>query len=203
MKIAVVGATGTIGKAVTELLKAEGHEVVESSRRTEPSVDIAQPESIDAFYAKTGNLDGVICAAGNASFGSLQSLSSKQIDIGIRNKLMGQVNLVRKGLDSLNDGGVFVLTSGMLSTRPWPNTSAVAMVNAALEGFARAAALDLPDGRNLRLNAVSPPLIRETAARMGRDPDPWPEAAKVAETYLQAVTGDANGEILYVEGYEP
>jgi len=201
MKIAVIGATGTIGKAAAELLKAEGHEVLEASRRSDPSVDIDKPESIDAFYSNTGPLDAVVCAAGNASFGSLRNLSAKQFEVGLRSKLMGQVNLVRKGLEHLNGGGVFVLTSGRLSTEPWPNTSAVAMVNAALEGFGRAAALDLDGDR--RLCVVSPPLIRETAAKMGRDPDPWPEASTVAETYLRAVTGDANGEVLYVEGYEP
>lgn len=200
MKIAVIGATGTIGGAVSNLLKEEGHEVIASSRNIEPRVNIDNPGSIDAFYNKTGSIDAVICAAGIANFGALQDLTDQQIQRGIQSKLMGQVNLVRKGLDYLNKGGTFVLTSGMLSTQPWPNTSAVAMVNAGLEGFTRAAALDLDD--NKRICIVSPPLIRETAARMGRDTEPWPEASKVAEAYLKAVTGDINGEVVYVEGYE-
>lgn len=200
MKIAVVGATGTIGEAVSNLLKEEGHEVIASSRNTEPTVNIDNPGSIDAFYNKIGRIDAVICAAGIANFGALQDLTDQQIQRGIQSKLMGQVNLVRKGLDYLNKGGTFVLTSGMLSTQPWPKTSAVAMVNAGLEGFTRAAALDLDDDK--RICIVSPPLIRETAARMGRDTKPWPEASKVAEAYLKAVTGDINGEVVYVEGYE-
>lgn len=200
MKIVVVGATGTIGKAVSDLLKKEGHDVIDASRHSDPSINIDRPESIDAFYEKTGRLDAVICAAGNAAFGSIQDLNDKQIYMGIQSKLMGQVNLVRKGLDYLNNGGLFVLTSGMLSAKPWPNTSAVAMVNAGLEGFTRAAALDLPDDK--RICIVSPPLIRETAEKMGRNTDPWPDAGTVAEAYLKAVTGDANGEVVYVEGYE-
>ena len=74
------------------------------------------------------------------------------------------------------------------------------MFNAALEGFTRAAALDLPD--NKRICIVSPPLIRETAEKMGRDSDPWPVASKVGEAYLNALTGKASGEVIYVEGYE-
>lgn len=199
MKVAIVGATGTIGNAVSDLLEQEGHEVIRSSRKTNPTVNIDNPESIDEFYDKIGVVDAVICAAGNASFGPLQQMTEKKFQIGIQSKLMGQVNLVRKGLDSLNMGGVFVLTSGMLSTRPWPNTSAVAMVNAGLEGFTRAAALDLADHR---ICVVSPPLVKETAKQMEQDTEPWPEAAVVAHTYLEAVTGDAHGEVLYVKGYE-
>lgn len=200
MKIAVVGATGTIGKAVSNLLEDQGHEVIKSSRNSEPKVNIDKPESIDDFYAKVGKLDSVICAAGIANFGALQKLTDQQIQRGIQSKLMGQVNLVRKGIDKLNKGGVFILTSGMLASKPWPNTSAVAMVNAALEGFTRAAALDLPD--NKRICIVSPPLIRETAKKMGRDPEPWPDASNVARAYYKALTGDVNGEVIYVAGYE-
>lgn len=200
MKIAVIGATGTIGKAVSQLLEEKGHKIVRSSRKITPSVNIDKPESIDGFYEAVGDLDAVICAAGNASFGPLQKMSDKQFNISIQSKLMGQVNLVRKGLKHLGDDTVFVLTSGMLSSKPWPNTSSVAMVNAGLEGFTRAAALDLPEGN--RICVVSPPLINETAKKMGRDPEPWPAASVVAEAYLNAVTGDANGEVVYVDGYE-
>lgn len=200
MKIAVIGATGTIGKAVSDLLKKEGHEVIECSRKVEPKINIDNPESIDAFYEKIGEIEAVICAAGIANFGSLQELTDQQFQRGIQSKLMGQVNLVRKGIANLAEGGVFVLTSGMLAVKPWPETSAVAMVNAGLEGFTKAAALDLPDDK--RICVVSPPLVSETAEKMGRDTEPWPNAAKVAKAYLRAITGDANGEIIYVEGYE-
>lgn len=200
MKIVLVGATGTIGKAVHNLLEAKGHEVTPTSRNTEPKVNIDKPESIDAFYENIGIADAIICAAGNAGFGALQNMTDRQLELGIRSKLLGQVNLVRKGLNKLNTGGIFVLTSGMLAAKPWPNTSAVAMVNAALEGFTRAAALDLADDK--RICIISPPLIRETAEKMGRDKEPWPEASEVAKAYLKVLDGDYNGEVVYVKGYE-
>lgn len=200
MKVAVIGATGTIGEAVSNLLIENGHVVIKSSRNIEPKVNIDKPDSIDEFYNKVGKLDAVICAAGIANFGALQELTDQQIQRGIQSKLMGQVNLVRKGLNNIGDGGVFILTSGMLASKPWPNTSAVAMVNAGLEGFTRAAALDLPE--NKRICVVSPPLISETAQKMGRDTDPWPNADKVAKAYLDTLTGDQNGEVIYVSGYE-
>lgn len=200
MKIVVVGATGTIGKAIHDLLVEKGHDVIPSSRNIEPKVNIDKPDSIDSFYEKIEPVDAIICAAGNAGFGAIQEISDRQLELGIRSKLLGQVNLVRKGLDKLKKGGTFILTSGMLATNPWPNTSAVAMVNAALEGFTRAAALDLAEDYNICI--VSPPLIRETAEKMGRDKEPWPTAERVAEAYLKALDGDYNGSVLYVEGYE-
>lgn len=53
---------------------------------------------------------------------------------------------MRKGLSNLWAGGVIIITGGMLAYSPSPQTSLVAKVNAGLEGFAKAAALDLIEG---------------------------------------------------------
>ena len=80
---------------------------------------------------------------------------------------MGQVNLVHSGVEHVNDGGVFVLTAGVFSRKPMSGVPALAMVNGALKSFSRAAALDLP--RNLRINTITPPVIKETAGQMGME----------------------------------
>jgi len=201
MNIIVIGATGTIGKAVAEKLSGAGHDITPVSRNTEPGIDLDDPASIDAFYSAISRMGAVVCTAGDAGFGPLADLTDEQVRLGVDSKLLGQVNLVRKGLSSLQPGGVFVLTGGMLAYSPWPGTASVALVNAGLEGFARAAALDLTEGR--RIVVVHPPLVSETASAMGMDPAPWPKAATVAGAYLQAVESDANGVPVFVEGYEP
>jgi NAD(P)-dependent dehydrogenase (short-subunit alcohol dehydrogenase family) len=68
---------------------------------------------------------------------------------------MGQVNLVRAGLKHAREGGSFTLTSGLLARYPMPGGSAIMLVNAGLEAFARGAALAKP--RGARINVVSPP----------------------------------------------
>ncbi len=201
MKIAVIGASGTIGKAITLLLRKQGHEVVEGSRSTQPPIDIDQPGSIDKFYEETGPIDAVVCAAGNAAFGALDSLTDDQFQLCINSKLMGQINLVRKGLSRLNPGGAFILTGGIFAYKPWPQTSAIAMVNAGLEGFVKAAALDLE--AKFRLLIVHPPLVKETATQMKMDDSPWPAAAQVAEVYAAAVTGNETGKPVFLNGYNP
>ncbi|QNF33638.1 short chain dehydrogenase [Adhaeribacter swui] len=201
MRIVVLGATGTIGKAVAELFREKGHEVIAVSRSSEPAVDIENPASIPAFFEQVGEVDAIVSAAGSAAFVALQDLTEEQIQLSLTSKLMGQINLVRHGLPKLRPNGVAVITGGFLAYAPAPQTSMIAMVNAGLEGFAKAAALDFTEGR--RIVIVHPPWVAETAEQLGMDPTPWPNAAKTAEAYLAAVEGSQTGKPIFVEGYAP
>ena len=194
MKILLIGATGTIGAAVAQALSAR-HEVLRASHsRAELTVDLADPESIKRLYAKVGRVNAVVSAAGQAAFRPLLALSAADFSLGLSNKLMGQVNLVRFGVEALGGAGSFTLTSGILSRQPMPGGAAISMVNAGLEGFVRAAALDLPHG--IRINAVAPGWVRETLVAMKMDPGPGVPAVEVAQTYLRAVEGNMTGQIL-------
>ena len=201
MKTLVVGPNGTIGKEVVNLLNEKGYEVIGASRSTKPSIDITDSSSIESFYADLGEVDAIICVAGDASFSSLDKVTDGGIQLSVNSKLLGQVNLVRKGLNHLRPGGVFILTGGILAYSPMPQTSLIAMVNAGLEGFARAVALELTEGR--RIVVVHPTWVAETAAKIGMDPSPWPDAKETATAYLEAIEGTNNGEPLFVKGYEP
>jgi NAD(P)-dependent dehydrogenase (short-subunit alcohol dehydrogenase family) len=112
----------------------------------------------------------------------------------IGNKLMGQVNLVREGMGRIADGGSFTLTSGVLSEEPMPGSVAVSLVNAGVNGFVRAAALELPHG--VRINVVSPPWIRETLESMGRSDADAIAAEEAARVYVWSVEGDMTGRVL-------
>jgi NAD(P)-dependent dehydrogenase (short-subunit alcohol dehydrogenase family) len=70
-------------------------------------------------------------------------------------------------------------------------SAAISLVNAGLEGFVRAAALEL--SRGLRVNVVSPPWVEETLEEMGADFSPSLPAATVAEAYLASLEGTQNG----------
>lgn len=201
MKTLVVGSHGTIGKEVSNLLKEKGYEVIGVSRSTNPSIDISDPSSIESFYSNLGEVDAIICAAGEAAFSFLNKVTDEEIQLTVNSKLLGQVNLVRKGLQNLRPGGVFVLTGGILAYSPMPQTSLIAMVNAGLEGFARAVALELTEGR--RIVVVHPDWVAETAAKVGMDPAPFPDAKKTARAYLEAIEGNKNGEPVFVEGHKP
>jgi NAD(P)-dependent dehydrogenase (short-subunit alcohol dehydrogenase family) len=199
MRVLVVGGTGTIGSAVSAALAARGHEVVRAAAsRGDVRVDMADPASIDALYAAVGVQDAVVCTAGRAEFGSLDGLTDEAFRSSIASKLMGQVNLVRLGLGRVREGGSFTLTSGDLSQHPSPGSAAVTMSGAAVEAFARAAALDL-EGR-YRVNVVSPVWVAESRVRSGLPPMPGIWAKDLADYYVRLVEGDLTGQIVDVVG---
>lgn len=190
MSILVVGGTGTIGSAVVEAL-GDRDVVVAGHTSGDVQVDLADPASIDALYRSVGTVDAVLSCAGEAAFGALTELSDGDFELSLSNKLMGQVNLVRRGLDAMVDDGVFTLTSGVLSQDPVEGSAAISLVNAGLEGFVRAAALEAP--RGIRVNVVSPPWVEETLEAMGADFSPSLPAATVAEAYLDSLEGTQTG----------
>jgi NAD(P)-dependent dehydrogenase (short-subunit alcohol dehydrogenase family) len=194
MRVLVVGATGTIGREIVKALQAE-HEIVPVSRRSTPiTVDIADPPSIRAMYKIVGKIDAVISAAGEARRKSLVELTDEDFAFSIRNKLMGQVNLVRYGLDHVSDGGSFTLTSGILARQPIPGSEALTLVNAGLEGFVHAAALDMPRGQ--RINVISPPWVTETLQALKMHGMIGLPSAVVARAYVKAVLGKENGQVI-------
>ncbi len=193
MKIIVIGGTGTLGSAVAAALEAN-HEVVRASRKSEPRVNLDDPASVRGFWKGAGEVDAVVCCAGTAGWAKLTELSDDDFELGLRSKLMGQVNLVRAAAEHLRDGGSITLTAGVLARDPMPESAVVSLVNAGLEGFTRAAALTLP--RGLRVNVVSPPWLKETLEAMGAPAADAMPAARAAKAYVDAVEGTMTGQVL-------
>jgi len=199
MRVILIGFTGTIGREVKRELGLN-HEVVTASRTSgDFRVDIASPDSIEALFRHVGSFDAVVCTAGAARFGRLVELSHDDLMFGLGNKLMGQVNLVRIGLRFINDNGSFTLTSGILARQPMPGSSSISMVNAGLEGFVRAAALEME--RGIRVNVVSPVWVKETLETLGWDSSIGMPAEKVARSYKASVDGKQNGVVLDVQDF--
>ncbi|HVP69019.1 MAG TPA: short chain dehydrogenase [Anaeromyxobacteraceae bacterium] len=193
MKVVVVGATGTIGAAVASALAAR-HEVVAVSRRGAHAADLEDPASFRRLFAAVRGVDAVVCCAGAASFKPLAQLTDADFEVGLRGKLMGQVNLARVATEHLADGGSITLTGGVLAHEPIPGGTAISMVNAALEGFVRGAAVELP--RELRINLLSPPWITETLAALKMQAPGAISAAACARAYVAAVEGLDQGKTL-------
>jgi len=198
MKIILVGASGTIGQAIDRELR-ERHDIVRVGRHSgELQVNITDPASIRRLFEQTGPFDALISAAGNAHFGALEELTAKEFAVGLDDKLMGQINLVLIGREFANDGASFTLTSGVLSEDPIRYGAAVSTVNAALDGFVRAAAIELP--RGLRINGVSPTVLEESLPAYGpyfRGFKAVP-AATVALAYAKSAEGLQTGQVYRV-----
>ena len=198
MKVLLIGATGTIGKAVNERLAGEHQIIAAGYSDGDVQVDLGQADSIRAMFEQVGKVDAVISTAGLASFAPLSSHTDADYQLALNNKLMGQVNLVRIGREYINQSGSITLTSGVLSRQPMPGSASISMVNGALESYVKAAALELDQ---LRLNVVAPVFVKETMAMMGMDTAGGVSAADTAKAYEAAVTGTMHGETLDVPDY--
>lgn len=198
MKVIVIGATGTIGKAVSEQL-ATRHEVIRvGNTNGQYQVDIADPASVEALFARVGKTDAVVVAAGNVHFGPLSEITPQQLHIGLQHKLMGQVNVALAAQRHLSDGGSITLTSGIIGDEPIRYGVSATMVNAAVEGFVRAAAIELP--RGLRINVINPSVLQESMDGYGPyfygfEPVP---ATRVAQAYVKSVDGLHTGRVYKV-----
>ena len=194
MRILVVGASGTIGGAVADALSGR-HDVIRASMaNSDEKVDIMDPASIRALYQRVGRVDAIACAAGRAVAKPLAELSDEDFEFSLHSKLMGQVNVVRYGFDSVNDNGSITFVAGFLARKPSPVSSAASLVNAALEGFGRAAALNAP--RGIRVNVVSPSWITETLMKLNRPLEGGTPVSQIAQAYVQCIEGSETGQIL-------
>lgn len=196
MKILIIGGNGTIGKKVSEHF-SQKHEVIIGGRNSgDVWVDIADSKSIASMFEQVGKVDAVVCAAGTAKWAAFASLTEEDFYIGLKSKLMGQVNLVRIGMDYVNQGGSFTLTTGILADHPVALTSSAAMVNGGIHSFVKAVSLELE--KRVRINVVSSGLVEDAVDVYedyfpGHNPIPM---KKVVNGYVKSVLGSGNGEII-------
>ena len=93
MRILIVGGNGTIGKHLVSYF-SQNHEVIIAGRNTgDVSMDMASTKSIEQAFDTAGNFDAIVVVAGEAKWALLKDLSEEDFYVGIRSKLMGQVNI--------------------------------------------------------------------------------------------------------------
>ena len=193
MKFLVVGSTGLIGSYVAKTLSKHGT-VVGVSRTTQISVDVKDPASIKAMYEKVGKVDAVASCIGKVAFKPVAELTYEDYLMGLKDKALGQVELVRAGINYLNDNGSFTLMTGVLARDPIPSGSVAALANGAIESFTLAAAIDLP--RGLRINTVSPNVLVEATSYHPSFPGYHQVSAQsVADAYVKSILGKQTGQI--------
>jgi len=196
MKILIVGGNGTIGTPVSRQF-AKNHKVIVAGRNSgDITVDMTDSQSIQAMFETVGKVDAVVCIAGEAKWAPFEEMTEEDFYIGLKNKLMGQVNLVRLGYKYLNDGGSFTLSTGILADHPVEFTTSAAMVNGGVHSFVKAACLELK--RGIRINVVASGVVEDAAEKYeayfpGHNPIPmW----KVVNGYVKSILGKGTGEII-------
>ena len=195
MKILIVGGYGTIGRRVVEALKFNHELTIASRSKGDVLVDMSDSSSINEMFQQVGKIDALVCIAGEAKWAPFDSLTEDDFYIGLKSKLMGQVNLVRIGKEFINRGGSITLSTGILADEPVLNTTSAAMVNGAIHSFVKAASLEL---KEIRINAVSLGVVEDAYEKYrdyfpGHNPVPTSE---VINAYLKCILGAGTGQIV-------
>jgi 3-oxoacyl-[acyl-carrier protein] reductase len=153
----VTGASRGIGKAIASELTAVGWDVLTPSRR---EMDLSAPESVERFCARLQSEARVDALINNAGINVLDLVTDIQDDDW---SAMLQVNVTapRKLIQAVSAGmvsrrwGRIVNISSVFSLVSRSGRSAYSTTKAAINGFTRAAAIELgPEG--ILVNAVCP-----------------------------------------------
>ncbi|MEP6721650.1 MAG: short chain dehydrogenase [Variovorax sp.] len=196
MRVLLVGASGAVGGAVARAL-AGRHELLCAGRsHGDHRVDLTSDASVEALFGAIGRVDAIVSAAGGMFFGSLAAMRPADFDVGLQGKLLGQVRLALIGQHALTDGGSITLTTGI--DEPILQAVNASAVNAAVEGFVRAAAIEL--ARGIRINAVSPTVMTESLPTFGPFFPGFSSvpAARVAQAYVRSIEGPQTGRVYRV-----
>jgi NAD(P)-dependent dehydrogenase (short-subunit alcohol dehydrogenase family) len=177
--VVVVGGTSGIGQAVAEQALAAGARVTAASRAPERAsrglgadvrleqVDISDTGSVQALFARLGGIDHLVLSAGPGAMGTVRELSSAEARPFMDTKFWGYYDAVREAADTIATNGSITLVGGGASRKHAPGRPVMAAVNAALEAFGKANAIDLAP---VRVNVIAPGLI-DTPAYAGLPED--------------------------------
>ena len=167
----VIGGTSGIGLATVRQLVQTGAQVTAGSRSAdnlatakeeEPGATYVQIDALDrhaleSLFADNEGFDILVNAAvpRERAWGPFLDLDLDAFQATF-NKLWGYTNSVRLGAPHMAETGAIVLVSGFPARKAGPGTTAISAVGNAVEGFVRAAAVDL---KPRRINVVSPGMI--------------------------------------------
>lgn len=194
-RIIIVGASGTMGKYLATAFEKENEIVRVAAQSGDYQVDITSTDSIEKFYKEVGKFDALISTAGPTFVGPWKNLTDKEFRKGVEGKMMGQINLVLIGQNYINPKGSFTLISGALTHEPQLHFANASAANGAIEGFVRAAAIELDNG--IRINAVSPTVIEDSPQYFPYFPGEIPTPMKQLEfAFRKSLFGTVTGHII-------
>jgi NAD(P)-dependent dehydrogenase (short-subunit alcohol dehydrogenase family) len=228
--VLVIGRGSGIARAVALAARDAGASAVAAGRDQEKlagvyagepgisteTVDLTDEDSIAALGKRLGTVDHVVSTASARARGRLADLDRDAIRLAFDTKVIGPLMLAKHLAPRMNEGGSFVIFSGVAATKIVAGTMGVAITNAAADTLARSLALELGP---IRVNAISPGTIdtgawdalgeqgkadffadtsaRNPAKRIGTTDD-------IANAVLFAMTSTfLTGQTLHIDGGEP
>ncbi len=164
--VAVVGASGGLGSALTSALRQQGATVFTTARTTDKLANASLYGDVtDAAFAQQlvqqalavhGSLDGLINASGCVAFGPLKDTTDATLDQLWQVNLLAALRLMRAFAQSGTRGGFFVNISGVVAETPFMGLASYGAVKAALSSATRAFAMETRRDGTLVIDARPP-----------------------------------------------
>ncbi|MGL1920780.1 MAG: short chain dehydrogenase [Hyphomicrobiales bacterium] len=194
--ILLVGASGTIGKAIYNNLKTDYNIITAGRQNADLILNVNDRQSIDKAFENLKNIDGVINTFGALPFEPFDQINMQDFANGMNDKFLGQANIVQAILPKLNHGASIVLTSGILNHQPIHTGVLAAAANGAIDGFGQALALEL--GGKARVNIVSPSMVADSIEAYGAYFDGYEvtQMDDLVNAYRRCLSGIINGKVI-------
>ena len=178
MSVVIIGATGGIGRALCERLRARGCVVIGAARDeaklaaladdlgvTVSALDVGDVAAVEGLFeraAEAGPVTGAVCLTGSILLKSAQQTSFDEFRDTLEINLVAAFTVLRCAQKVMR-GGCIVLMSSAAAQVGLPSHEAISAAKAGVEGMVRSAAATLAP-RGVRVNAVAPGLVRTPLA---------------------------------------
>ncbi|HTI12814.1 MAG TPA: SDR family oxidoreductase [Puia sp.] len=172
-KVLILGGSSGLGLATAKAAAAEGARVtivsgnrhrIDAALQELPkgseghAVDLSKEDNIRAFFSTAGNFDHLVyTAAENLSLSAIGDTELDKARVFFTLRYWGAFAAVKYGAPHINPGGSINLTSGIASMRPGKGWALASSICGAMEGFVRAAAVELAP---IRVNSVVPGVVK-------------------------------------------
>lgn len=155
LRILLAGGGGGLGSATADLLRAEGGEVVISSRSHGIRADITKAEDRKRLLDSVAALYGLVVFTGSPARGSGEDVMRLSHEVNYQ----GPILLARDAAERMKASGTqgaIVLFSTMQAVALFPGSTVYAGEKAALLHAARILAKECRGAANIRVNVIAP-----------------------------------------------
>lgn len=172
----VVGASGSIGAKISELLRANNHRVIKSTSKKVADkqtdslyLDLTDYSSIAKLNEFTTPLDGIIFAAGYEPKQSLVEMSMEHQNKMLQIHVTGPLNTTKVLLKTLKEQAAIVFISSIAANKGSYDPM-YATAKGAVISLCRTLAVELSKYK-IRVNCISPGLVENSPVFKGMTDD--------------------------------
>jgi 3-oxoacyl-[acyl-carrier protein] reductase len=218
----VTGASGGIGRAVTERLAADGFAIVvhyvgnadqaeqivaaitaAGGRATAIRADVADEAEVAALFDRTeqtyGGIDVVVHTAGIMLLAPLADADLTDVDRMLRTNIRGTIVVAQQAARRVRPGGAIVTFSSTVVRLAQPTYAAYAASKGAVDAITLVLARELR-GRDITVNAVAPGPTATPLFLNGKDEATVEHLAKLAPLERLGAPEDIAGTVAFLAG---